>query len=128
MSTTATTAPLATSLAQPLARLAAFEPAAFPVLSVYLNTQPDQHGRATDPLPFLHRELRALALTWQASSPQRHSFDRDAERIMSYAGARIDSAARGVASTTTVSRPAICRICFNWPFWMTGTRATPLCW
>ena len=97
MPTTATASPLETTLAQPLARLMALEATAFPVLSVYLNTQPDQHGHAADPLPLLHRELKALARTWQASSPQRHSFDRDAERILSYAGASIDPAARGVA-------------------------------
>jgi hypothetical protein len=33
-------------LNQILDRLAAFEPIPFPVISLYLNTQPDQHGRA----------------------------------------------------------------------------------
>jgi len=36
---------LATFIEEPLSRLVAFEPTTFPVLSVYLNTQPDQHGR-----------------------------------------------------------------------------------
>jgi hypothetical protein len=31
-----------------LARLKAFEPTTFPVLSVSLNTQPDQYGRTPD--------------------------------------------------------------------------------
>jgi len=82
---------------EPLARLVAFEPTTFPVLSVYLNTQPDQHGRTPDPAPYLHREFKALARTWAPSSPDRHSFDRDVERIVSYATDRIDPAANGVA-------------------------------
>ena len=80
---------LATTLDEPLARLVAFEPTTFPVLSVYLNTQPDQHGRTPEPLPYLHRECKALARTWEPSSPERHSFDRDVERIVAYAADKI---------------------------------------
>jgi peptide subunit release factor 1 (eRF1) len=87
---------LAATVEEPLARLAAFEPTTFPVLSVYLNTQPDQHGRAADPTPYLHREFKALARTWAPGSPERHSFDRDVERIVSYTSDQIDSAASGV--------------------------------
>src|ERR1035438_2397831 len=91
------TEPLASTMDEPLARLVAFEPTTFPVLSVYLNTQPDQHGRPPDPAPYLHREFKALARTWAPSSPERSSFDRDVERIVSYATDKIDSAANGVA-------------------------------
>ena len=87
----------ATSMGEPLARLVAFEPTTFPVLSVYLNTQPDQHGRTPEAAPYLHREFKALARTWVPSSPERHSFDRDVERIVSYATDKIDPAANGVA-------------------------------
>jgi hypothetical protein len=76
---------LATTMEEPLARLVAFEPTTLPVVSVYLNTQPDQHGRAPDAAPYLHREFKALARTWAPGSPERHSFDRDVERIVSYA-------------------------------------------
>ncbi|MGA9626785.1 MAG: Vms1/Ankzf1 family peptidyl-tRNA hydrolase [Bryobacteraceae bacterium] len=82
---------------EPLARLVAFEPTTLPVVSVYLNTQPDRHGRTPDSAPYLHREFKALARTWAPGSPERHSFDRDAERIVSYAAGQIDSAANGVA-------------------------------
>src|ERR1019366_7210874 len=92
-----TTEQLATTIEEPLARLVAFEPSTFPVLSVYLNTQPDQHGRTPDVAPDLHREFKALARTWAPSSPERHSFDRDVERIVSYVTDKIDSAANGVA-------------------------------
>jgi peptide subunit release factor 1 (eRF1) len=67
------------------------------VLSVYLNTQPDQHGRAPDVAPYLHREFKALSRTWAPSSPERHSFDQDVERIVSYVTDKIDPAANGVA-------------------------------
>jgi peptide subunit release factor 1 (eRF1) len=82
---------------EPLARLVAFEPTTFPVLSVYLNTQSDQHGRTPEVTPYLHREFKALARTWAPGSPERHSFDRDVERIVSYATGKIDPAANGVA-------------------------------
>ena len=91
------TEPLATTIEEPLARLVAFEPTTFPVLSVYLNTQPDQHGRTPDAAPHLHREFKALSRTWAPGSPERHSFDRDVERIVSYVTGKIDPAANGVA-------------------------------
>jgi peptide subunit release factor 1 (eRF1) len=82
---------------EPLARLVAFEPTTFPVLSVYLNTQPGRHGRTHDAAPYLHREFKALARTWGPGSAERRSFDRDVERIVSYATDQIDPAANGVA-------------------------------
>lgn len=88
---------LATTMEEPLARLVAFEPTTFPVLSVYLNLQPDRHGRDPDASPYLQREFKALARTWAPSSPERQSFDRDTDRILSYVTDKIDSAANGVA-------------------------------
>jgi peptide subunit release factor 1 (eRF1) len=82
---------------EPLSRLVAFEPTTLPVVSVYLNTQADQHGRAPDAAPYLHREFKALARTWAPNSPERHSFDRDVERIVLYVTDKIDHAANGVA-------------------------------
>jgi len=88
---------LATAMEEHLTRLEAFEPTTLPVLSIYLNTQPDEHGRAPDATPYLHREFKALARTWAPSSPERHSFDKDVERIVAYATDRIDPATDGVA-------------------------------
>jgi len=87
--------PLATSMEGPLARLVAFEATTFPVVSVYLNTQADQHGRAADAAPYLHREFKALARTFAPGCPERHSFDRDVERIVSYTADQIDPARTG---------------------------------
>ena len=88
---------LASTIEEPLARLLAFDPTTFPVLSIYLNTQPDQHGRAPDAGPYLHREFKALSRTLAPSSPERHSFDQDVERIIPYVTDKIDPAANGVA-------------------------------
>ncbi len=80
-----------------LSRLLAFVRTTLPVLSVYLNTQPDQHGRDPELKPYLQREFKALARTWQASSPERQSFDRDAERILAYTEEHLNPAANGIA-------------------------------
>jgi hypothetical protein len=58
---------LATTIEEPLARLIAFEPTTFPVLSVYLNTQSDRHGRRPDAAPYLHREFKVFARSWAPS-------------------------------------------------------------
>jgi peptide subunit release factor 1 (eRF1) len=88
---------LATSIEEPLARLVAFEPTVLPVLSIYLDMQADHHGRDVDAVPYLQREFKALARTWQSGSPERESFDRDVERITSYVTDKIEAAANGVA-------------------------------
>ena len=89
--------PLPSTAEASLARLAAFESTTFPVLSVYLNTEPDRHGRAPDPTPYLLREFKALARTFTPGSPELQSFNRDAERILAYATDEIGPAAHGVA-------------------------------
>ena len=71
------------SLNEHLDRLAAFEPAPFPVISLYLNTQPDQHGRDNFD-SFVRKEFSARAKTYPLRSSDRESFDRDAERINKY--------------------------------------------
>jgi hypothetical protein len=63
-----------------LDRLAAFEPTNMPVLSLYLNTSPDQHGR-DDYASFLRKELKATGKTIPLRSPERSSFERDTKRI-----------------------------------------------
>jgi peptide subunit release factor 1 (eRF1) len=82
---------------QLLDKLSDFEPTTFPVLSLYLNMQPDQHGRTPDLKPYLERELKALAQTWQTGTPERESFDRDAERIVTFVDERVDNSVNGLA-------------------------------
>jgi peptide subunit release factor 1 (eRF1) len=82
---------------QLLDQLAEFEPTTFPVLSLYLNMQRDQHGRVPDPRPYLEREFKSLARSWQPGAPERESFDRDTERILAFLDARLDPATSGLA-------------------------------
>jgi peptide subunit release factor 1 (eRF1) len=61
-------------------RLTDFEPVPFPVLSLYLNTQPDDHGRDRFET-FLRHELASRARTFAAGSVEAESFAKDTERI-----------------------------------------------
>jgi peptide subunit release factor 1 (eRF1) len=79
-----------------LDRLAAFEPAPYPVVSLYLNTQPGQTGRDQFHA-FVRKEFAARARTYPAGSPERESLDEDLERISRFLDTEIDPAANGVA-------------------------------
>jgi len=86
--------PITDALAAQLDRLAAFEPGPFPVVSLYLNAQPDQHGRDHFE-PFLRRELPDRIKTYPAGGLERESLEQDAERIRAYT-AEMEPAANGV--------------------------------
>lgn len=79
-----------------LDRLAAFEPTMWPVISLYLDTGPDQHGRANFD-SFLQKELRTRGKTFPLRSPQRDSFERDSERLATYLSDDLRPSANGVA-------------------------------
>lgn len=85
-----------TTLNQHLDELAAFEPAGFPVVSLYLNTQPDQHGRDNFER-FVRKEFTALAKSFAPESPERDSFERDAERIRAYLREELRPSVNGAA-------------------------------
>jgi peptide chain release factor subunit 1 len=70
-------------IAELVDRLARWVPGEAPVLSLYLDTRPDQHGR-DHYQPFLRKELPARAGTFPAHSPARASVDRDEERIQAW--------------------------------------------
>jgi peptide subunit release factor 1 (eRF1) len=76
-------------------KLAAFEPTNLPVISLYLNAQSNEHGK-TDFDRFLRKEFSERAKTWAAHTPERESFDRDAERIQQYLEG-VSPSANGVA-------------------------------
>jgi peptide chain release factor subunit 1 len=85
-----------TPLGQTLDRLAELELTEYPFISLYLNTQPDQHGRDNFDA-FVRKEFRARAKTYAAGSPERESFDRDTERINAYLSDELEPSANGVA-------------------------------
>ena len=97
MSATDSSSLISAGLDDLVSRLVAFEPTPLPVLSVYLNLQPDQHGRDPNVKPYLERELGALARTWPSACPERRSFDDDVQRILSYVDDKVDPAANGLA-------------------------------
>src|SRR4051812_23154617 len=85
-----------TLLQEQFDRLVAFPPTTFPVLSLYLNAEPDQHGK-DDVDRFLRRELTARGRTFQPHSADRESYDRDVQRIQSWVGENLRPSANGVA-------------------------------
>jgi peptide chain release factor subunit 1 len=86
--------PITDALAAQLDRLASFEPGPFPVVSLYLNAQPDQHGRDHFE-PFLRRELPDRIATYPADGPERESLAQDAEKIRAYT-AEMEASANGI--------------------------------
>jgi peptide subunit release factor 1 (eRF1) len=76
-----TTTALATPLREQLDRLAAVEPTEWPVLSLYLDMRPDQHGRDNYDT-FLRKTFLDRIRTFKGEA--RKSFERDADRIRQY--------------------------------------------
>jgi peptide chain release factor subunit 1 len=65
-------------------------------MSLYLNTQPDQHGRANFE-SFIRKEFRARARSYSLRSPERESFERDAKRVTEYLRDKLRPSANGLA-------------------------------
>jgi peptide subunit release factor 1 (eRF1) len=94
---------LATSQAMPLPdqlfiqldQLAAFECGPFPVVSLYLNMRPDNHGRDYFE-PFLRKELGERLRAFHAEGPERKSLGQDAEKIRAYVN-EVDPSVDGLA-------------------------------
>ena len=82
-------------LKEKIDKLAAFEPTGLPVISLYLNTQADQHGRDNFD-SFVRKEFNAKSKTFPLRSPARLSFDKDTERINAYLE-KLRPSANGVA-------------------------------
>lgn len=78
-----------------LDRLAAFEPAPYPVVSLYLNTQPGPTGRDQFQ-SFVRKEFAARSRTYPAKSPDRESLDKDVEAITRYLENDLEPSANGV--------------------------------
>jgi peptide chain release factor subunit 1 len=86
----------APSLAETLDRLARREPVSSPVLSLYLNAQPDNRGK-DNYAPFLRKELHGRMEQLEPRSPERDSFEKDVERIERYLAEEVRPSANGIA-------------------------------
>jgi peptide chain release factor subunit 1 len=84
------------SLAETLDRLARFEPVSSPVLSLYLNAQPDNRGK-DHYAPFLRKELHGRMEQFEKRSPARESYEKDVERIEQYLAEEVRPSANGIA-------------------------------
>jgi peptide subunit release factor 1 (eRF1) len=83
-------------LSQRMEVLAALEPTPFPVISLYLSLKPNQNGReAYD--QFVRKVFSERATSLQPESPERQSFEQDAERIRRFIDSEKDSAWQGLA-------------------------------
>jgi peptide chain release factor subunit 1 len=69
-----------TSLAATVSRLAGFQPVNLPVISLYLNTQPNEHGQDNFH-SFVRKELRARELTFEPQSAALKSYSADVQKI-----------------------------------------------
>src|SRR4051812_27227774 len=88
------TSSLATPLREQLDRLSVFEPSNdAPVLSLYLDTQADQHGRGNYE-PWLRKVFAERSRTLAGDA--RKSFDRDVERINAFLGGEARRSANGL--------------------------------
>ena len=83
------------ALTEQLERLAAFEPAPYPVVSLYLDTRPNQHGRDQHQA-FTRKELKARSRTYPLNSPERESLERDIDRITRFLENDLDPSANSV--------------------------------
>jgi peptide subunit release factor 1 (eRF1) len=79
-------------------RLAAFESTGFPVVSLYLNAQPDEQGRDERRVfAFARKELDERVRSYPPRSADRESLEKDRERILAYLRDELRPSANGVA-------------------------------
>jgi len=84
------------SLVQILERLARMEPVRSPLLSLYLNAQPDSRGK-DNYAAFVRKELRRLVEDFPARSSERGSIERDAQAIERWLNEQVRPSANGIA-------------------------------
>lgn len=84
------------ALTDQLDRLAAFEPAPYPVVSLYLDARPGPTGRDQFQT-FIRKEFSARSGTYPQNSPERETLERDFERISRYLESDLQGSANGVA-------------------------------
>lgn len=80
--------------------LAALEPSPFPFISLYLDLTPNQNGRE-DHHQFVRKVFKDRTAGFKEESPERQSFERDAERIAQYLESEADKSWQGLAIFTS---------------------------
>ena len=83
-------------LSQRMETLAALEPSPFPVISLYLSLSPNQNGRESHEA-FVRKVFNDRAKALPADSPERESFEKDAERIRQYLDTEKQASSQGLA-------------------------------
>ena len=83
-------------LTEQIDHLAAFVPTALPVISLYLNTQSDDHGRDHF-ASFIRKEFHTRARTFAPQSAAHASFVRDGDRIEKYLATELRPSTNGLA-------------------------------
>ena len=76
--------------------LAALEPSPFPVISLYLSLAPNQNGRESHD-QFVRKVFNDRGKALPAESPERESFESDAERIRQYLDDEKEQSWQGLA-------------------------------
>jgi peptide subunit release factor 1 (eRF1) len=76
--------------------LATLEPSPFPVISLYLSLTPNQNGRE-DYEAFVRKVLNERSKGLPQDSPERNSFEQDAERIRTYLETAKPQSSQGLA-------------------------------
>jgi peptide chain release factor subunit 1 len=84
------------TLSAQLDTLASFEPAPYPVVSLYLDARPGQTGRDQFQ-PFIKKELTGRLRTYAPHSPERQSLERDLARISRYLEVDVQPSSNGIA-------------------------------
>ncbi|HYW42013.1 MAG TPA: Vms1/Ankzf1 family peptidyl-tRNA hydrolase [Bryobacteraceae bacterium] len=83
-------------LAEQIDTLAAFAPTELPVISLYLNTQSDDHGRDHF-ASFIKKEFHTRAKAFASQPAARASFAADIERIEKYLATELRPSTNGLA-------------------------------
>ena len=96
-----TTTSLETPLREQLDRLTAFEPGDAPVLSLYLDMRPNEHGRQTWDV-FLRKVFAERSRMLKGDA--RKSFERDTERIRTYLDNDVSKSTNGLAVFACAAR------------------------
>jgi peptide subunit release factor 1 (eRF1) len=77
-------------------KLAGYEPKDVPVVSLYLNLAPDQHGRDNYDT-FVRKAFAEHLKAFKETSAERASLERDIERIATYLAEEVNRSSNGLA-------------------------------